>query len=161
MAQDWRPNKAISVELVILVLELANLRAQEAPSLYDQNRWIVFHAYMTVGYVVSLRGCEGFLLDLLGLNRKFQTGGTKYVVMALLGKIKGESYDWDHLLPCVPVTSSGFDVWASLTWLIEFKKARGHIAGPAISDTNGHVFSHRVMNEELLELLEELLETHR
>jgi vacuolar-type H+-ATPase subunit I/STV1 len=45
--------------------------------------------------------------------------------------------------------------------LIEFKKARGHIAGPAISDTNGRVFSHRVMNDALLELLEELFETHR
>jgi hypothetical protein len=68
MGQDWRPNKAISVELVLLVLELAELRAQEAPSVHEQNRWLVFHTYVTVCYAVSLRGCKGFLLVLAGLN---------------------------------------------------------------------------------------------
>jgi hypothetical protein len=84
MGQDWRPNKALSVKLVILALQLAELRSQEAASLHEKNRWLVFHAYVTVCYVVSLRGCEGFLLDLAGLNRKFKAGGTKYVVIALL-----------------------------------------------------------------------------
>jgi hypothetical protein len=161
MGQDWRPNKAISVELVILALQLAELRSQEAPSLYEKNRWLVFHTYVTVCYVVSLRGCEGFLLDLAGLNRKFNAGGNRYVVIALLGKIKGESDDRDHLLPCVPITSSGIDVRSSVSRLMEFKQSRGHTDGPAISDLNGRVFSHRVMNDALLELLEELFDSHR
>jgi hypothetical protein len=161
MGQDWRPNKAISVELIILVLQLAELRALEAPTLNDQNRWLVFHSYVTVCYAVSLRGCEGFLLDLAGLNRKFEAGGTRYVVIALLGKIKGESDDRDHLLPCVPVTSSGVEVRSSVARLLEFKRARGQITGPAISDINGRVFSHRVMNDALLEILEELFDSHR
>jgi hypothetical protein len=76
MGQDWRPNKAISVELVILVLQLAELRALEAPTLNNQNWWLVFHAYVTICYAVSLHGCKGFLLDLAGLNRKFNAGGT-------------------------------------------------------------------------------------
>jgi hypothetical protein len=161
MGQDWRPNKAISVELVLLVLELADLRIQEAPSTHEKNRWLVFHAYVTVCYAVSLRGCEGFLLDLAGLNRKFGAGGERYVVIALLGKIKGESDDRDHLLPCVPITSSGVEVKTSLKRLLEFKRSRGHTDGPAISDLHGRVFSHRVMNDALLELLEELFDSHR
>jgi hypothetical protein len=147
MGQDWRPNKAISVELVILVLQLAKLQALEAPTLNDQNRWLVFHSYVTVCYAMSLGGCEGFLLDLAGLNRKFNAGGTQYVVIALLGKIKGESDDRDHLLLCVQ--------------LLEFKRARGQITGPAISDINGRVFSHPVMNDALLEILEVLFDSHR
>jgi hypothetical protein len=161
MGQDWRPNKAISVELVVLALQLAQLRAQEAPSLSEKNRWLVFHTYVSVCYAVSLRGCEGFLLDLAGLNRKFNAGGTRYVVIALLGKIKGESDDRDHLLPCVPVTSSGVDVKASVEKLLEFKRSRGYTSGPAISDIDGRVFSHRVMNDALLELLEELFDSQR
>jgi hypothetical protein len=61
-------------------------------------------------YVVSLRGNEGLLIDLSGLNRKWSVGGEDYVVIALLGKIKGESGDQAHLLPCVPKTSSGIKV---------------------------------------------------
>jgi hypothetical protein len=161
MGQDWRPNKAISVELVTLTLQLAELRALEAPSLNEQNWWLVFHTYVTVCYAVSLRGCKGFLLDLTGLHRKFDAGGTRYVVIALLGKIKGESDDRDHLLPCVPMTSSGVDVQTSVARLMEFKQAPGHVSGPAISDINGRVFLQRVMNDALLEVLEELFESHR
>jgi hypothetical protein len=83
------------------------------------------------------------------------------VVVALLGKIKGESDDRDHLLPCVPITSSGVDVRTSVARLMDFKRARGHVSGPAISDINGRVFSHRVMNDALLEVLEELFDSHR
>ena len=161
MGQDWRPNKAIPVELLLLLLEASELRIQEAVSRRDENRWIVFHAFAVVCYTVSLRGCEGFLLDLAGLNRKFTAGGDKYVIITLLGQIKGESGDRAHLIPCVPVTSSGIDVQASVSRLIEFKRARGHTNGPAISDLSGSVLSHRAMNDSLLELLEELFETHR
>jgi hypothetical protein len=83
------------------------------------------------------------------------------VVIALLGKIKGESDDRDHLLPCVPMTSSGVDVRTSVARLMEFKQAPGHVSGPAISDINGRVFLQRVMNDALLEVLEELFESHR
>jgi hypothetical protein len=95
------------------------------------------------------------------LNQKFASGGTKYIVIALLGKIKGESGYRAHLLPCVPVTSSGIDVKASLTRLIKFKKLQGHEDGPAISDLNGRVLSHRALNDSLLETLEELFGTHQ
>jgi hypothetical protein len=55
------------------------------------------NAYLVVCYPISLRGCEGFLLDLVGLNRKFDVGGAHSVVLALLGKIKGESGDRAHI----------------------------------------------------------------
>jgi hypothetical protein len=69
-----------------------------------RNQWLVFHTFVVVCYKVSLRGCEGFLLDLAGLIQKFTARGNIYVVIALLGKIKGELDDRAHLLPCVPVT---------------------------------------------------------
>jgi hypothetical protein len=38
---------------------------------------------------------------------------------------------------------------------------RGLIDGPAISDMNGHVLSHRVLNDSPLEVLEEVFNSHR
>jgi hypothetical protein len=161
MGQDWCPNKAIPVELLLLLLEAADLKIREAVSPREKNRWVVFHTYVVVCYTISLRGCEGFLLDLAGLNQKFLAGGDKYIVIALLGKIKGESGDRAHLLPCVPVTSSGIDVKASLLRLMEFKRNQGYTDGPAISDVNDRVLSHRALNDSLLEVLKDLFDSHR
>jgi hypothetical protein len=140
---------------------MAELKIREAVSLRDRNRWIVFHTYVAVCYTCSLRGCEGSLLDLDCLNRKFTAGGNKYIVISLFSKIKGEMANSDHLLPCVPVTSSGIDVKASVKRLIEFKRSHGHVDGPAILGVAGHIFSHQALNDSLLEVLEELFDSHR
>jgi hypothetical protein len=161
MGQDWPPNKAIPIELLLLVLESAELKIGKAVSLNDKNRWIVFHTYVVVCYTCSLRGCEGFLLDLAGLNRKFAAGGDKYVVIALLGKIKGKLDDRAHLLPCVPVMSSRIEVKATLARLMAFKRTLGCVNGPAISDLGGRVYLHRALNDSLLDVLEDLFDTHR
>jgi hypothetical protein len=161
MGQDWRPNKAITVELLILVLETAELKIGEAVSLREKDRWIVFRAYVVICYVLSLRGCKGFLCNLAGLHRKFAIGGTQYVVITLLGKIKGESGDRAHLIPCVHVTSSGIQVKASVERLMTFKASQGFTTGPAISDLRGRILSHRSLNDSLLEILEDLFESHR
>jgi hypothetical protein len=161
MGQDWLPNKAIPTELLLLALEAADLKIREAVSAGDKNQWVVFHAYIVTCYTLSLRGCEGFLLDLSGLNRKFTAGGDKYVVIALLGQVKGKSGDRAHLLPCVPITSSGIEVKNSVRRLMELKRSQGFIDGPAISDTRGHVLSHRALNDSLLKVLKELFVTHQ
>jgi hypothetical protein len=80
MGQDWRPNKALSIDLLLATLESVKLKIREAVSLQDRNRWIVLHTYVVVCYTCSLRGCEGFLLDLAGLNRKFAAGGSQIAV---------------------------------------------------------------------------------
>jgi hypothetical protein len=158
MGQDWRPNKAISKQLMIRVLLEAKHRIEAAPSQADLNRWIVFHSYALICYVVLLRGCEGILLDLGGLRRKWGAGGNEYVVIALLGKIKGETGDRAHLLPSVHVTSSGIDVHESLKRLLDFKRSIGQISGPAVSDTRGKIFTTRTLNDAFLEILEDLFD---
>ncbi len=54
MGQDWHPNKAISIGLLLLLLEAAELKVQEALSLRDTNRWIVLHSYVATCYTLSL-----------------------------------------------------------------------------------------------------------
>jgi hypothetical protein len=48
----------------------------------------------------------------------------------------------------------------SLQRLIEFKRTRGCVDGPAILDLAGNVFSHCALNDSLLEVLEELFDSH-
>jgi hypothetical protein len=44
------------------------------------------------------------------LNQKWSVGEDEYVVITLLGKIKGEAGDHAHLLPSVTITPSGIRV---------------------------------------------------
>ncbi len=161
MGQDWRPNQAMSTQLLLKVLEEIEYRIESAMSRREENRWTVFHTYVTVCYVVSLRGSEGLLLDLSGLRRKWGLGGTEYVTIALLGKIKGETDNCAHLLPSVPVTSSGVRVETSLKRLIELKARSGLKLGPAISDLSSRIFDPSDMNDALLEVLEDLFDNHQ
>jgi hypothetical protein len=161
MGQDWRPNQAMSIDLLLKVLSETEARIEAAETDTENNRWIVVNTYITVCYVVSLRGAEGLLLDLSGLNRKWGLGGTKYITIALLGKIKGETGDRAHLLPSVPVTSSGIQVEASVKRLIDFKARKGFKTGPAISDLQGRVFEPKALNDALLDIMEDLFDDHR
>jgi hypothetical protein len=113
-----------------------------------------------VSYVLSLRGPEGFLLDLSGLQRYWSEVHTEqqkeYMIIALRGEIKGEHNQREHLLPCSPTTGSGIDVKASINRLITLKEAQGRKSGPTISDEAGVIFSARAMDDALHEVLEHL-----
>jgi hypothetical protein len=161
MGRDWQPSKAISKALMLRVLLEADHRVEGSTSPAEQNRWIVFYTYAMTCYVVSLRGCEGLLLDLSGLNQKWDVGGEEYVVIALLGKIKGEAGDRAHLLPSVPKTSSGIKVREKLKRLLAFKKSIGQVAGPAILDVKGKIYSSQSLNDAFLKILEDLFDTSR
>eukprot|EP00978_Attheya_sp_CCMP212_P019158 scaffold53352_cov57-Attheya_sp.AAC.1 len=46
MGQDWRPNDAMSMDLLHAVINAATLRAQDASRERERHRWIVFRAYV-------------------------------------------------------------------------------------------------------------------
>jgi hypothetical protein len=147
MGQDWRPNQAMSQELLHKVLKVAGLWIEDTVTTRDHNRWIVFHAFVVVTYVVSLRGSEGLLLDLGGLICQWEKGDRSCIVIALLGKIKGKHHECCHLLPSVLVTQSGVRVAESLGRLIASKRQNGFEDGPAISDEKGEAYSSRAIDD--------------
>ena len=151
----------MSIILYLRVLKDVKAMISNAPSSRELNRWTIFHTYAVVSYVVSLRGKEGLLLDLEGLIRHSSSGNGSYVVITLQGRVKGETNDRDHLLPCVPITSSGVDVKASLVRLIALKAKHGFVDSPAISDMDGRAFSTRDMSDLLVEILEDVFDSDR
>jgi hypothetical protein len=109
--------------------------------------------------VVSLRGSEGLLLDLCGLiTHNSVDNNQEFFLIPLLGKVKGETHDRCHLLPCARETSSGMKPWWWVSKLIRLKQHQGFNDGPAISDDGGRVRSVSSLNSILYELLEELYE---
>jgi hypothetical protein len=118
-----------------------------------------------LAYVNSLRGPEGILLDLEpGSLKHFTVEGAKdHVVFALLGTVKGEHLEREHLLPTVNVTQSGIPVRRWLKQILGANKMWcDHVTGgPAFCDEDGIVLTSRVMNECLHEeSLGELLNEH-
>jgi len=152
MGQDWRPNIGLSTALIVRVLHKAEDQIVDADTAEDTHLWIVFVAYVTISYVISLRGPEGLLLDLHGLIKHWRIV-EDYVVIALLGRVKGESHDRSHLIPCTVKTSSNIDVRRNLKRLIEEKQRLGFSQGPAISDIKGNVLLTSTINECLHQLL--------
>jgi hypothetical protein len=99
MGQDWRPNKAFSTPLLHRLLKATQQKIEQATTRPERARWIIFGSYAVITYMISLRGSEGFLLDLGGLLRnqpEDSAGELKYFLIPLLGKVKGEHHDRCH-----------------------------------------------------------------
>lgn len=108
MGQDWRPNKAMSIHLILKIPRRTFSRMIDAENEHERELWMTFGAYLSTAYTLSLGGVEGLLVDLKGMIENRDKGDSRYFVVALLGKIKGEHQSRCHLLPCIKVTSSGF-----------------------------------------------------
>jgi hypothetical protein len=147
MGQIWKPNQAFSNELLLEVLKEIDHRVDNASSARELNRWTALHTLSVVSYVLSLRGPEGFLLDLSGLRRYWSEVHTEqqkeYMIIALRGEIKGEHNQRERLLPCSPTTSSGINIKGSINRLITLKEAQSRKSGPTISDEADVIFSAR------------------
>ena len=155
MGCESRRNKAFSTDLLLSVLHKSERRYRVETSEKNKHLWLVFWCYSTISYVISLRGSEGFLLDLEGLIRHQSPHSQNYFIIALRGKIKGEVNDRNHLIPCANKTKSGINVKSIVNELVREKQKLGFHTGPAISDIKGKVLNSTKLNIYLLDILEE------
>ena len=128
-----------------------------------RHRWIYAGTYFAISYMISLQGPEGLLLDLEGLRKYFNSHfgadngkPEKHVIITLLGQVKGEHNERQHLIPSVNVTKSGINVRRWLRWTIVVNFSEGRVTGPAFCDEKGVVLPTQVMNDMLHEMLEEI-----
>ena len=138
MGTETRQNKALSIPLLLVLIENVEKKIKSFKTIKDQHKWVVFITYVVVSYVISLRGNETFLLDLDGLNRHRIEIDQGYFIIALVGTRKGESNDRVHIIPCSNVTLSGIKVKETVYRLVDHKKQLGFIDGPVISDHKGN-----------------------
>ena len=90
MGLDWSPNKALAVPILLDGLDWMENKVQNVNNPVNLNRWIVAKTYISVAYVCSLRGPEGLLLDLEGLNKHWQKSKKQkdHFYVCLRGKSK-------------------------------------------------------------------------
>jgi hypothetical protein len=156
MGQDWRPNQAISVQLVHELLSNCERRAMEAADcLATQHKWVMAGGYFCICFVLSLRSPEGLMADLEGLIHYFSRE-TENVIIPLLGRFKGEHHAKQHLLLSKGVTGSGIKVRLWMQRVIAVHRSHHRTAGPAFVSSAGQQSSTSEMNDLFLESLVEI-----
>ena len=158
MGELVKKNLALESELIVAVLDAINekvLIAVEEKSSARRDKWIIAGAYLSISYVLSLRGNEGFMMDIKELlkNRPLKKG---LVWIILSGILKGESVPMLHQLRSVPTTDSGVEVKLWRDRLIFVHEQAGRVEGPAICDKDGYLLSFSAMNELFWQVLEEI-----
>jgi hypothetical protein len=75
MGQMAIQDKAISIKLLVAVLEVVDQRLTDAESLVEKVWWVQVGTYATsICFVLSLHGPEHFMLDLHGLQKYLSKG---------------------------------------------------------------------------------------
>ena len=140
----------------MLLLEETERNIDEALTEGIENMWICFTAYISISYVVSLRGSEGLLLDMNGLMKHWKRNDGTYFLIPLLGRIKGEEVERPHLIPCVNTTSTQIRIKEVVRRLMKLKLKQGIITGPAISDCQGKSLTTSEFDDMMTEILENI-----
>ena len=109
MGQIIKKDLAVSVDLWKALLGKCEERMAMADNFEIGARWTMIGAYLTFIYVLSLRGPEGFQVE-ISLLRKHKELRNGLVWIPLVGKLKGDSQPGTFLLRSVPYTGSGIDV---------------------------------------------------
>ena len=73
MGQDWRPDQAMSPELLLKMLENLEARIHPNTDLGDKFFQVLAGTFYVISYVYSLRGPEGFLFDVQGTLEAMNT----------------------------------------------------------------------------------------
>jgi len=152
MGQIHKPNLAMSIELIIELIKKLEERLESAGDIEEVHLFSSVLTYVVISYVISLRGPEGFLLDLKGLLQHWNRS-EDYVIIALLGRLKGEQHDLQHLIPCSNVTSSGIQVRRTISNHLKIKELANLIDGPAISNQEGKIYPTKLVDDTVHELL--------
>ena len=155
MGQIIKKDLAVSVDLWKALLEKCEERIAMADNFEIGARWTMIGAYLTFIYVLSLRGPEGFQVE-ISLLRKHKELRNGLVWIPLVGKLKGDSQPGIFFLRSVPYTGSGIDVLLWRDRLLVIHEMAGREAGPAFCDDQGFLLSSLKVNDSMWDILEEL-----
>jgi hypothetical protein len=153
--QDVRQDLALNTPLWNRVLKMCKKRMRRTQDFTICHSWTTTGSYLAVAYALSIRGPEGFMLEIASL-RKHRPIHNGLVWIPIVGKLKGDADRRTHFLRSVPMTDSGVDVQAWRDRMLAVNRHAGNDAGPAICDVKGFLRSTASINEDFWEALEEV-----
>lgn len=153
-------NHAITMSAMVQAITYIKEDAAKASSQEEADYLVKVGAYLTFCTAASLRGYEGFYLDLSALRRYADVGRggevpsrltnnsilteeecmrLPHVVLPLLGKFKGEIGIDHHVINVAAETKSGLEPrwWADQ--LLEVVQGEGRTSGPAFASPDGEL----------------------
>ncbi len=154
-----RPDKAVSIELMIAMMRRFEERWNAAVGLREAEKDVIFLALFSLSaYVASLRREEVLLLDLAQTREKTNLGvnhpSNPHVVLSLSGRFKNEIGTLKYHIPIVEVTESGLNVkvWIErmLIWYGPDRK------GYVFRDVAGHRVSAGFYAQKILGVIIEI-----
>jgi hypothetical protein len=160
MGEITRPDRALSSTILLEILKHLNEEWYQVP----HNRLSLAQegAFYVIAFSCALRGEEVPLADLTGTARHWEkslTNNPPHIVIALLGRFKGELGENYHLLPIVPLTRSGIDNELWIGRLLNLYKVQGINSGPLFRDVNGHRIKANHMEPTFFDRLERIQTT--
>ena len=159
MGAITKPDMALSVPILSRFMEVCEEEARSRTG-HEQALYVGVGAYVLTCFCASLRGNEGFMVDLAGLrkylDRGKDEGANSHVVVPLLGEFKGETGDRYHLMPVVSTTASGLRPRYWLELLVKVREEQGFTAGPAFCDEKGRCVKAKAYQTVFHDLLEEV-----
>ena len=167
MGAIYKPDLAVTAAVMVSYLELMREKINQAMEQVDIHLWMLVGAYSTLCFCASLRGNEGFLLDLHRLctyiaEGKEEVCAKPHVLVApLLGCFKNEIGEQYHLVLLVPVTQSGLRMRYWLEQLVEVQAREGCTRGPAFCDAMGKMAYSGVYESRFFEILMEIQGTNK
>ncbi len=151
---------AISIEVLLKMLELLEKRWSNAATLEDRIRITNLAAFLVCGYTGGLRGEETMLLSLHGLSlhleEGLQNGKQPHVPITLLGRFKGETGNRYHIIPVAACTKSGIDAGIWMRRFVKVKREMGFTTGFAFVDVEGTRMKASDLADDFFVLLEQL-----
>ena len=158
MGKEVKSDMALDPVILHLVLSNMDNEWKNGDTSYARKRWIsVVGCYLIITFACSLRGNEGFMIDLHGLISHIGDGRTDskdpHVVILSLGRFKNEVGERMHLMLSVNTTKSGFQVRMWIERLVRTLMNEGKREGPAICDKDGFLMESGPVNKEFKEQL--------
>jgi hypothetical protein len=163
MGEDVRPNLALSIKLMMECLARLKLKIEQSRG-ERQRHLIAVATYLTVCYAASLRGNEGFMVDLRGLRMLLERGGEDdakfpHVTVPLLGRFKNEHGERCHLMPLSSTSKSGLEPRMWLEMLVKIRETEGRMRGPLFCGKDGRVARSKDYEETFHKVLSEIKDT--
>jgi hypothetical protein len=161
MGEIVRPDRALSLEVLLQIFKTLELEWTD-PHI-DLFSLAMEGAFYLIAFCCALRGEEVPLTDLYGVSAHWeagQTNPTKHVVVALLGRFKGETSESYHLMPLVDVTNCGLEPRKWIGRLLMFYENNGTRHGPFFQHPDGTRRKAGTFENKFFERLEHVKTTH-
>ena len=98
MGKNYRPNLALTMKIIISLLKIITNEINLEKDDIEKFNLIMFEGCVFISDVLSFRGSEGLMLNLSTIRKEFDVK-RDYCIVALKGKLKGESIERDYIFP--------------------------------------------------------------